>query len=349
MRRAFALQSQHCIALGSPFTALLCEVIGKRLEHGTALGERVLTWRGNPDASADSVPLRLAGGLHALVRRGGAPQLATLYPRNPMPAAETLWTAVRHALASEETQLLPWLDHPPQTNEVGRSAALMAGLMVIARETQLPLALFELGASGGLNLILERYGYRLGGTSAGTLDSPLQLAPEWAGAAPPAASLRIVRRRGVDLHPLRVGDPAGRERLAAYIWPDQSERLRRVVAAIEIAREDPPPVDAGDAAGWLEEEVSAAAEPGVARVVMHSIALQYFPKSSQARIAAHLEQVGEQATLRSPLAHLSFEQDSSEGGVALRLTLWPGGAQRLLARCDAHGSSIRWLYKDALG
>jgi hypothetical protein len=162
VRAAFARQAEWCAKLGSPFTSRLCEVLGQRLDRDTDLGRRVLDWPGKPDALHDSVPLRLCGGLHGLVRAGRLPSLAALYPPTPLPEEDALWPALRQAMQDAEPELLPWLDLPPQTNEVARSAVLTAGLAVIAAETTLPLSLFELGASGGLNMLLDRYDIRLG-------------------------------------------------------------------------------------------------------------------------------------------------------------------------------------------
>ena len=106
----------------------LCRLLGERLDRSTEAGRRVLDWPGRADAFSDALPLRLTGGLHALVRRGQAPGLAACYPPCPLPGDEALWAALAPALADPD--LLPWLDGAPQTNEVGRSAVLMSGLLV---------------------------------------------------------------------------------------------------------------------------------------------------------------------------------------------------------------------------
>ena len=90
VREAFSAQAQACAGRGSPFTGLLCDVLGRSLDRSTEVGRRVLDWPGRPDARGDSVPLWLAGGLHALVRRGRVPRLAALYPPNPAPRREAL-------------------------------------------------------------------------------------------------------------------------------------------------------------------------------------------------------------------------------------------------------------------
>ncbi len=277
VRAAFASQAEWCARLGSPFTSLLCRTLGERLDDSTDLGRRVLGWPGKPDALNDSVPLRLCGGLHGLVRAGQLPDLARLYPPNPLSDAERLWLALRDAMGAAEAELLPWLDLPPQTNEVARSAVLMAGLAVVATETKLPLALFELGASGGLNMLLDRYDIRLGPRRFGDPASGVKLAPDWEGADPTGAEVRIASRRGVDMSPIEITDPRARERLLAYIWPDQPQRLARLEAALAIAAKEPPDVAKADAADWLETTLVAAEEPGVTRVVLHSVAFQYFP------------------------------------------------------------------------
>jgi hypothetical protein len=223
----------------------------------------------------------------------------------------------------------------------------MAGLLVIAAETGgLPFALHETGASAGLVLVLDRYEHRLGGVAAGTPGAPVRIAPAWEGDPPPAgAPVRVARRRGCDLDPLDVTSPADRERLLAYVWPDQTDRLARVEAAIGVAAADPPRLDRAEAAAWTEAALDPdAAEAGVTRVLMHAVALQYAPEGTTARIAAHAARVGAAATGEAPFAWLRFEADPEFGERgSLRLTLWPGGGERVLALGDTHGEALHWL------
>jgi hypothetical protein len=340
IRAAFAQQSHWCQELGSPFTALLMDQIGQKLDRSTPVGQRILDWPGRPDARFDAVPLRLAGGLHALVQRGTLPGLAALYPPNPLPTAAALWSELAQALAHPD--LNAWLDSAPQTNEVARSAMLMAGLMTVTHDTGLPIALWELGSSAGLNLVLDRYRYTLGGLPAGQPGAALHLAPEWRGPPPTVAPVHIASRRGADLNPVDVTNPADRERLLAYIWPDQAARLDRIATAIGIAATNPPPIDRADAGAWTETHVHPT--PGVATVVMHSIAFQYFPAETQARIADHLATAGTQTTAQAPLTWLRYEVDERFGTLpTLILTHWPGATERQLGRGSAHGIWAEWF------
>lgn len=338
VRASFAVQAGFCTQLGAPFTALLCETLGKRLDRSSEAGRRVLDWAGDPGPFADALALRLCGGLHFLARSGAAPALASLYPPSPLPDEERLWAALVPTLG--DGSLPAWLDHAPQTNEVGRSAVLMSGLLVIADRFRLPLRLYELGASAGLNLLLDAYGYDLGGLAAGDPASGVQLRPAWEGPPPPAAQVEIIGRRGTDLNPARLPDEG--ERLLAYVWPDQPERLQRLAAALAIAGDTPPHVDRAGAADWLESQLTLAPEPGVTRVVMHSVAFQYFDADSQNRVTAHIEAAGGRASTAAPLAWLRYEQDAESGEPSLRLRTWPGGEQ-LLAWAHPHGRSVRWL------
>ncbi|HMG47003.1 MAG TPA: DUF2332 family protein [Allosphingosinicella sp.] len=338
VRASFAEQALWCARLGSPFTARLCEALETALDRTSAVGARALAWPGDPAPSADALALRLCGGLHALVRGGGAPGLAALYPPASLPDAALLQAALTPVLALDA--LLPWLERAPQTNEVGRSAVLMAGLLVVASRFGQSIELYELGASAGLNLQLDLYGYDLGGRSAGDPDSPVRLSPDWRGPPPPAASVRIVRRRGVDLHPLDVR--RGRDRLLAYLWPDQPRRLDVAQAALDIAAADPPPVDAGDAADWIEAWLDPAGSGGVTRAVIHTVAFQYFPPDVQARVARHIERAGAAATPVAPLAWLRFEKLPGDEKYSLRLRTWPGG-EELLAWAHPHASEVGWL------
>lgn len=342
-RDAFVQQAAWCRRLGSPFTALLCDVLAKHLDRSTATGRRILDWEGRAGALSDVVPLRLAGALHALVRDGNLPELAALYPPGTLPEPELLRAALAGALAQADLAILPWLDGPPQTNETGRSALFMAGLLVLAQRQRLPFALYEIGASAGLNLALDRYAYDLGGLAAGAMGSPLLLAPEWRGPPPLQAHVRIDSRQGADLQPLDVGSAADRARLMAYVWPDQADRLRRMETALALVAADPPTVERADAADWVERRIAVAPEPGRCRVLCHSIAMQYFPEATKVRVARHAERAGALATPRAPFAWLQFEMDE-DARPTLSLRSWPGGGTERLATGNAHGTRIDWLH-----
>ena len=338
IRTAFVRQGDWCRSMRAPLMGQVCHTLAKVLDRSTPAGRAILDWPG--DAFADALMMRITGGLNALVRSGDLPALAACYPPHPAPDDAALAAALAAALRDD--RLLTWLGSAPQTNEVARSGVLMPGLLVIAEKTGLPLALHELATNAGLNLRLDHYGYVLGGARFGPADAPLQLEPVWQGPPPPAARLTIASRRGVDLNPLDLRDAATRARLLAFVWPEQVERVARLEAAIAAFRADPVALDAGDAADWVEANI--APRPGVATVVFHSIAHQYFPAATQARIAAHMAAMGARATAEAPLAWLRYELDDAAGGQvpSLRLTLWPGG-EFLLAHAHPHGATVNWL------
>lgn len=338
---AFEEQIGWCQRLGSPFTAALLRWLLDDWRAGGPLRTLLPDWPG--DARADLVPLRLAGGLHALALARRPAALATLYP----PAARAFDAAalaplLRAALTDDAAHLRDFLAHAPQTNEVQRSAVLIAGYAAIGQETGLPLALHEIGASAGLNLLWDRIGYRLGAQRWGDAHSPVQLVSDWRG-APPALPGRIdvVERHGNDLAPIDLHDPDAALRLRAYVWPDQAARAERLNGAIALAQQNPPALQAGDAADWVEQHV--APRPGVATLLVHSVVWQYLPAATRERIAAALARAGAHASRAAPLAWLSMEFHASGAPAELRLTLWPGGATRTLAHAHPHGEWVEFL------
>lgn len=305
--------------------------LAEALSPGMAVADRVLRWQGEPGPAGDAVALRLAGGLHALILMGEDAGLAAAYAAgDPLPA-------VMEALVRHEAHLLRRLDQPPQTNEVRRSAPLIAAAHVIAARFGWPLVLSELGCSGGLNLMWDRCRLDLPDGPRGA--GPIRLQPEWQGELPPAAPFAIAGRAGVDLNLL---DPAeDRLRLLAYLWPDQPDRLIRTRVALDEAAGLRPPLARGDAAVWLEQRL-AVQMPGKVHVVFHTVAWQYFPPQTQLRCRDALAAAGARASEEAPLAHLSMEADGSADGAALRLRLWPGAGAVTLGRACFHGRWVRW-------
>lgn len=341
VREAFADQAKWCDQLGSPFTARVCRLCAQRLAAESPIAASILDWAGDPSAKADSLPLRVAGALHYLARSGQASALNAAYPPNATDDDE-LWAAIAAALMQHESVWRTYLASAPQTNEVMRSAALLPGLLKVAELTRLPLEVYEIGASAGLNLILDRYRYEFGDAGWGDAAAPIRLKPQWQGATPPVdVALNIRSRQGVDLNPIDLRDAAARERLLSYVWPDQAERLQRLNAAMSLWLRDPPLIARDDAAAWLEHSSITRATGGVTRVLFHSVTWSYLPIASQQRIAQLMQNCGEQATGNGPLAWLYFEL--SAAGAELRLRLWPRDEDVVLATGHPHGSIIRWL------
>ena len=336
LRHALRQQARACAGLGSPFMARLCRLMSDRLDPGGPLGARLFGWGGDVGPSGASVPLRLCGALHALVLRGH-PGLAAVYPPHQVEDG-ALWSAVAGALASETAFIDRFLDSPPQTNEVRRSAALIAAGHWLAARHGFPLVLSELGASAGLNTIWDRYALALPGGTLGPADPVLTLAPDWTGPLPPSAPLAVAERAGVDLNPIDPADPDQRLRLLAYLWADQPQRRALTEAALAAG---PPLPDRADAVEWLATRL-AASRPGHLHLIFHTIAWQYVPAPAQARGRALIEAAGARATPDAPLAWLAYEADGAQPGAGLTLRLWPGNVTLALGRADFHGRWVDW-------
>lgn len=318
-------------------TAAVVGALAEVVDRSTATGARILDWPGDP--MTDVLQLRIAGGLNALARRGADAELSAYYKSGVGDAVPLL----RRVIARHDEWLFPWLDSAPQTNEVGRAAALWPGVMAVAAQFGPRVELLELGASGGLNLNMDRFGYDFGGARAGDSASGVELAPIWSGAEPVVATVEVVVRAGVDLNPLDMTDPEVADRMLAYIWPDQHERIARAEAAIAIARDFPPLIDSNDGADWLERRLAMPQEGGTTRILYHSVALQYFPAEGQKRVHAAIATAAARATPERPFAWLSMEFYEQIALAELRLTTWPGdGQHRLLAFCHPHGARIEW-------
>jgi len=158
--------------------------------------------------------------------------LATLPSEKRQP--NLFFAAIRHlfGVPDSENQLIDIVRREPgsirvvmlsrttQTNEPARCAVL---LPLLARFPQ-PLALLEVGASAGLCLLPDRYGYDYG---VARLDPPARKIPappvfecHVSGALPiPDALPAIAWRAGMDLNPIDVKASAQTAWLETLVWP----------------------------------------------------------------------------------------------------------------------------------
>ncbi|WP_208353310.1 DUF2332 domain-containing protein [Pseudaestuariivita rosea] len=337
LKKAFLSQSKSCGKLGSPFMQRLFAICADRMQPGTPLTDRMFNWPGDVSSAGDSVPLRLAGGLHALVLQGDA-RLGQVYPPNGV-SDDQLWDTVAASMTRHHDFLDDWINSPPQTNEVRRSVALIAAGHVIHSFYQLPFIVSELGASAGLNLMWDQYAMQVGQQIIGADGPALTFEPDWSGLVPSVAHPKVVERRGVDLNPIDARSAAGQLRLRAYLWPDQPERRALTDKAISIFD---AAIDQGDAIDWLETRLTPRA--GHLHIIYHTIAWQYFPGKVQERGNKLIEAAGAVATPDAPLALVSMEADGTPKSAALTLRLWPGDLRFNLARVDFHGRWVNWTY-----
>ena len=335
-------QAAYCRASGSPLTADLLAGAADDLGAGGAVADLLLPLEPDPPASVPA--LRFAGALHRLVLERRAPALAVHYPSVGGRPGD-VWPAARRTVEEHLDLLRELVRRPVQTNEVGRSSALLGGLLHIASSTRLPVRLLEVGASGGLNLHVDRYRHEVApGLVLGDPGSAVVLDTPWQGPLPPYdVPLRLVERLGCDPAPLDPASAEDRLTLTSYVWPDQLARFERLRGALQVAAASPLQVEALPASAFLERELHP--RDGAVTVVWHSVVRQYLSREERERLATLVAQAGERATTSAPVAHLALEpQRVGDADVAFRLslTLWPGGSCRVLADCQGHGPPVVW-------
>ena len=337
----FEVQAQSCDQMHSALYGGLCRSVAANVRTGGICWSLL---ESTAELSlALAVPLRFLGAVHRIALRGDAPPLAAFYPSCGGTPGDGVTAAFFHAVREHEAEIKIGLTQGVQTNEVGRSAALFEGLGIVQRRTGHPMALREIGCSGGLNLQMDRFRYVDGDYVGGDPNGEVVIADRWRGAIRPALlPIDIADQAGCDPNPIDPLTDAGRLLLLGFLWPDQVDRLERTAAAIELARARSVRQDQARAIDWLSGELHSRS-PGSTTVVYHSIVWQYIEGEERAAITALVGAAGAAATSQSPLAWLQFEPASSHEHAELTLRLWDGsstGDVELLARCGFHGQWV---------
>ncbi|MFC4057538.1 DUF2332 domain-containing protein [Planomonospora corallina] len=342
-------QARSCAQLGSPLYAALLGRVAEDVRAGGPCADALAGYEDAP--GPDAIALRLLGGVHALALTGRAPELAACYPSTggtfDPDRPDACWPAFREAVAAEPEQVRDWMTRPPQTNEVGRANLLITGLLHAVRSAPLPVRLFELGASAGLNLRADRFRYVAEDFAWGPADSPVVLENAWEG-APPAwlveagqehPALTVVERRGCDLTPVDPSSPEGVLALRAYLWPDQEIRAARLDGALRLAAQVPAAVETAGAADFL---AGVTPVPGTLTVVWHSIMRQYVPAEEWSRVEGELDRLAAAAAPDAAFAHICFEPRRVDGRHRFQLAVRLGAEpERVLAEAPPHGLPAR--------
>ena len=259
------------------------------------------------------------------------------------------WARVRETMLNRSTQ----------TNEAGRCAVLLPLLARIADDENTPLALIEVGASAGLCLYPDRYGYSYdggpvlsasGALGAGGLPDALVMECATTGNPPLPASLPPISfRAGVDLNPLDVANDDDIAWLEALVWPEHVRRRDRLRAAVEVAHREPPLLVRGDLAADLEGLVNRA-PVNSAVVVFHSAVLGYVDQPGREAFQDTMRRLT--ADRSRPVHWLSNEGYGVLPGVEGAMPRAAEEVDRLfvlahngrpVARTGGHGQTLDWL------
>jgi hypothetical protein len=307
------------------------------------------------------LPVLLFAATHDLLLKDPTHKLAKWYPnltdQHRSPDDKELMSTFKGFVAGRSAAIAKLLaTRSTQTNEVGRCSILLPALGLLSQEMG-RLGHIDIGASGGLNLMLDSYEYhyksenepasqKIGGPSSVVLQTGTT------GAFPvPSAMPEIYSRCGVDRHPIDITDDGEARWLEACVWPDQRDRFHRLREAIAIAKQAPPEVLAGDAVASLQptiEQVGRAAHP----VVTNSWVLNYLTTRERVDYLAELDRIGSTRDLswiyvEAPalIEGLPTAPDPKDPHrTVLSLARWRNGERSVehLATCHPHGFWIQW-------
>lgn len=230
-----------------------------------------------------------------------------------------------------------------QTNVIQRCSALLPAFAHVSRAAgAVPLALIEIGPSAGLNLQWDRFRYEYDGVHRwGDAGSKVVVPCEVRGDVPlelPDA-IPVASRRGVDIHPVDIGDEDAVRWLQALIWPEHVARHERLRHAIDMARETPPDITRGSAAEHLPRLIAEA--PADAAICVYGTHTLYqFPRDALIGTFQAMQNAsGERA-----IDFLSMESTGDRCS-EVKHTAYRDGEREttLVANANPHGHWLEWL------
>jgi hypothetical protein len=252
------------------------------------------------------------------------------------------WDQLRSRVLQDKVALRAvMLARSTQTNEPGRCAALLPVLAGLPE----PLALLEVGASAGLCLLPAFYAYDYGGAildpAVQRLTAPVFPCSVNAATPVPARPPRVVWRAGLDLKPVDLSDSGEVGWQEALVWPEQTDRLARLRAAIEIAVEQKPPLVKGD----LRTDLAALAREApkdATLVVFHTAVLAYVSAAEREEFARSVGMVCDYwVANEAPQVFPDIARRAGREGPSGSFLLSVNGAP--VAWADPHGASVEWI------
>lgn len=339
LRSGAELQSRLCKENGSPTYGAIIDALAENLLSNRTAVE--ILRADSRDVVSSALYLRFLGAVNRIALADPSCPLRRFFPSLGGHIDVDKVPGVFFDVVDERPDVIAaGLAADVQTNEVGRAAPLSAALNYLTRTAGGKVNLLEVGASAGLNLWLDLYRVDAGRTQWGPPDSPVQLTGHFIADSPPVGRFTVADRKGCDLNPIDLADPAAPDLLRSFVWPEHMRRLRRLNAAISAV--PPIAVTAADACSWLSENLLETPH-GVITVVFHSIVWPYLSAAERADFCEIMAAAGRAADRDHRLAWISLEPNASYGTTRLTCRTWPGDRSEVLAETSPHGEAVRWI------
>ncbi len=288
-------------------------------------------------------PNLLFGAIHLLLINGEEHALQRYYPSLVLNfgAADHAYPSFRKFALDYTVEIVQILQQKlVQTNEVQRSAYLFPAILTVSAYFEdRPMALVELGASAGLNLLWDQYLFQYDAEEpVGFSGSSLTVTCTLKGSKRPDIS-RIMpvisSRTGIDLSPIDVTNQDQITWLQALVWPEHFDRKARLSKALRIALVNPVNLVQGDAIDLLPQILSKT-PPSEIPCVYHTWVANQMSGEQREQLLQIVDEFGQ----KQDIVHIHTNIEPH-----LHATVYRNG-ERIdlpLANVDGHARWIEWL------
>jgi hypothetical protein len=202
----------------------------------------------------------------------------------------------------------------------------------------------DIGASAGLNLLWDQYGYTYGDRlEAGDKSSPVQIECALRGLNLPPLPLffpPLAGRVGVDLNPLDVRVEDDALWLRALIWPEHEKRAELLRSAIALVRQQPLKMLAGDGVELLPDVMRTVPADAVLCIV------RIFTPISRETRSVLMALIADYAAKRDVMMITARPHRGDDSELCLTSFVDGRRHEQGLAYMQNHGDWIEWLNRE---
>jgi hypothetical protein len=298
------------------------------------------------------IPNIFFAAVHYLVLKNKNCELASYYPsiaknlnNPPLP-----FDVFKDFCIHNESQILELIStRIVQTNVINRCSYLMPILSELINKGQKNACIIDIGASAGLNLNFDIYEYW---TNSQKIFGDSSVKIEFETKDSDIKSIQpinyLMRKIGVDLHPINPQNDDEKLWLNALIWPDHLERFNSMEKALELRQNGGIEMLQASTVPQFEEIINGQRNDETL-IVYATHTLYQFSQESRLDFFNMLDSIGKKRDFYflsvESTKYLQEKYDSSQ--TVIELTSYTNGQknEEIIAETNGHGNWIHWNYK----